>query len=44
MSLPHPKKGCLGGQNYFRSQGPEKVLKIVNVEMKKEIDEIDSRV
>jgi len=31
------------GQNFSRSSGPEKLLKIVNVEINKETDEIDWR-
>jgi len=35
------KKRRLGGQNYSGSSRPEKLLKIVNVEMNKETDETD---
>ena len=37
----NPKKRHLGGQNYSGSSGTKKLLKIVNAEMNKEIDETD---
>jgi len=40
IGLPqNPKKCHLWGQNCFGSSRPEKLLKIVNVEMNKETDE-----
>jgi len=40
MSLLRISKNCcLGGQNYFESSGPKKLLKIVNAAINKETDE-----
>jgi hypothetical protein len=44
MGLLRTSKKCrLGGQNCSGSSGPEKLLKIVNVEINKETNETDWR-